>query len=176
MPIFAYERLTSSVRCSKGYGNAMNRLEKLRQLSRVRKYLLLEAALLLPAAWFLVRAVPFRWWSSWLGTSAQGEADPADARFDTRARDIAWAVKAINRRAGGRLTCLMLAMTAQWMLNRRGIPSSLVLGTYYEVDEQQQRIFKAHAWLRVGMYTVLGQHGGRFTAVTSFVKTPSQSA
>lgn len=142
-------------------------------LPRSHKVLLLEACVLLPAAWFLVRALPFRWWSDWLGTSVAGEADPAQAKFDPRASDIAWAVKAINRRVAGRFTCLMLAIAAQWMLNRRGVASSLVLGTCSERDDRQQPVFKAHAWLRVGMRTVLGQHNGRFTAVTSFIKSPA---
>ncbi|EWH01133.1 lasso peptide biosynthesis B2 protein [Halomonas sp. BC04] len=86
------------------------------------------------------------------------------------------ALKAINRRAGGRFTCLMLAMAAQWMLNRRGIASSLVLGTCNELNDRQEMDFKAHAWLRVGNHVVLGQHDGRFTALTSFIKTPGHTA
>ncbi|MCG6656324.1 lasso peptide biosynthesis B2 protein [Halomonas campisalis] len=157
-------------------GRTMHSVVKFRRLTGNRKQLLGEAALLLPAAWFLVRALPFRWWSSRLGTSVPGEVDPAQAAFDARSLDITWALKAINRRVGGRFTCLMLAMAAQWMLNRRGISSSLVLGTCNELNDRQELDFKAHAWLRVGSHTVLGQHGGRFTAVTSFIKTPGHNA
>lgn len=150
----------------------MHSVTKFRQLAGSRKRLLCEAALLLPAAWFLVRALPFRWWSNRLGISVPGEADPVQTAYDARARDIAWALKAINRRVGDRFTCLMLAMAAQWMLNRRGIASSVVLGTCNELNDRQELAFKAHAWLRVGNHIVLGQHDGRFTAVTSFIKTP----
>jgi hypothetical protein len=150
-------------------------LWKFHRLSGRRKGLLFEAVLRLPAAWLTVRGIPFRWWSFRLGTSVPGEADPPCGAYDSRAAEVAWAVNAINRRAGGRFTCLMLAMTAQRMLALRGISSSLILGTTNELNEDEQRVFKAHAWLRVGGQTVLGQHGGRFTAITSFVKLAGEN-
>ncbi|MFC3286334.1 lasso peptide biosynthesis B2 protein [Litchfieldella rifensis] len=131
----------------------------------------MEAAFLLPWAWILVRTLPFRFWSRGLGKPTPGEADPAVAAVDKRARDICWAIVAINQAAGDRFTCLMLAMTAQWMLNRRHISSSLVLGTRTEQGADNRLTMQAHAWLRVGARIVLGHHGGQYTAISSFVRT-----
>ncbi|MDI5934186.1 lasso peptide biosynthesis B2 protein [Halomonas sp. LN1S58] len=133
--------------------------------------MLAEAAMQLLLAWLVVRVVPFRWWSHWLGDSISGEADPQDAIDDQRARDISWAVTAINRAVGGRYTCLMLAVAAQRMLDRRHISSSLVLGTFTEYGEDRCPIMTAHAWLRVGRQVVLGHHDGRYAAVASFVRS-----
>lgn len=148
---------------------AIPKLSRFHRLPGPRKLMLAEAGLLLPLAWLLVRGLPFRWWSPRLGAPVPGEATPSGTD-DERARDIAWAVMAINRRVGGRFTCLMLAMAAQWMLNHRRISSSLVLGTRTEHGEDRHLIIKAHAWLRVGSQLVVGHHGGQFTAVSSFVR------
>ncbi|WP_189465780.1 lasso peptide biosynthesis B2 protein [Litchfieldella qijiaojingensis] len=151
--------------------NTMPSFSKICCLSRIRKIILVEAAFLLPFAWLLVRAVPFRWWSRWLGTSTSGEVDPDVVTVDERSQDIAWAVLAINRHVGERFTCLMLAMAAQWMFSRRRISSSLVLGTLTERGEDKRMVMKAHAWLRVGARVVVGQHGGRYIPISSFVRT-----
>lgn len=132
--------------------------------------LVVEAACCLGVAWLLVRAVPFRFWSPWLGTQAPGEVSLGSGQGDDRVRDISRAVSAINVRLGGRLTCLMLAMAVQWMLHRRCISSSLVLGTRAVQDAQQRLALQAHAWVRVGKEVVLGDHGGRYTPVSSFVR------
>lgn len=153
------------------YNSGMRTLRKFYRLSLARKIMLMETAFLLPWAWVLVRALPFRYWSRGLGKPTPGEADPSVTATDKRTRDICWAAMAINNAAGGRFTCLMLAMTAQWMLNRRRISNSLVLGTRTEQGADNRLAMKAHAWLRVGTRVVLGQHGGQYTAVSSFVRT-----
>jgi hypothetical protein len=132
--------------------------------------LLLEAAGWLALAWLLVRALPFRFWSRWLGTQSPGEVDHAGAERDPRVRDICLAITAINAHLGGRLSCLMLAMAAQWMLSRRRIPSSLVLGTRTEQDAQKRLILNAHAWVRVGSGVVLGHHEDGYIPISSFVR------
>lgn len=140
------------------------------QLPWSRQALLLEAAGWLALAWLLVRALPFRLWSRWLGTQSPGEVDLAGAERDPRVRDICLAITAISTRLGDRLTCLMLAMAAQWMLSRRRISSSLVLGTRPEQDAQKRLNLKAHAWVRVGSGIVLGHHEEGYIPISSFVR------
>ncbi|MDI5934180.1 lasso peptide biosynthesis B2 protein [Halomonas kalidii] len=150
----------------------MRQVATIRRLSRNRKIVLLEAALLLPLAWLLVRTLPFRFWSRWLGEPVAGEAEPGPSSGnDPRVREVSWAFMAISRGTGERFTCLMLAMAAQWMLDRHRISSSLVLGTRTERGADQRLVLQAHAWLRVGSQIMLGQHGGEYTAVSSFVRT-----
>lgn len=152
----------------------MKTLRRFVQLPWARQSLLMEAAWWLALAWLLVRALPFRFWSHWLGEPAPGEANPTSAGSNARAGDTCWAVIAINTRLGGRFTCLMLAMAAHWMLSRRRISSSLVLGTLTEQDADKRLAIKAHAWLRVGGQVVLGNHDGRYTAISSFIRSHCQ--
>ncbi len=147
-----------------------------RRLPSSRRRLAIEAAALLPLAWLMVRAVPFRFWHTLLGEATCGESEDATHRSaarhqdDITAKEISWAINAVNRRLGDVYTCLMKAMAAQWMLNRRHISSTLVLGTCTERGVDGKLVIKAHAWLRVEGSTVLGQHAGNFTAVSSYVK------
>lgn len=153
-------------------GEIVRTLRCFRQLSRARKLMLMESALLLPIAWVLVRVSPFRFWSRWLGIPLAGEANPGPPTdSDLLVRDVCWSVMAIKRGTKGRYTCLMLAMTAQWMLSRRHISSSLVLGTRIQQASDNRLTMTAHAWLRAGSEVVLGQHDGEYTAVLSFVRT-----
>ncbi|WP_276208224.1 lasso peptide biosynthesis B2 protein [Halomonas sp. NO4] len=134
----------------------------------------MEGAAALGMAWLQVRCLPFRWWFGWLGLRASGEVNAMDSEWDRCVGDVARTLHAINRRFGGRFTCLMLAMAAHWMLGRRGIGSSLVLGTRVESSSGGKRLLEAHAWVRVGDRVVLGEHGGRYTAVSSFVRQGSK--
>ncbi|OUE45097.1 hypothetical protein BZY95_04430 [Billgrantia desiderata SP1] len=148
-------------------------VKTLRRFSRLpwqRKALLLEGALWLTLAWMLVRGLPFRFWSRWLGQQAEGEVELRAAGRDPRALEICWSVSAINARLGGRLTCLMLAMAAQWMLHRRRISSCLVLGTLTQQDAQRRPTFKAHAWVRDASGIVLGHQDEPYVALSSFVR------
>ena len=144
-------------------------LRRFMRLPLRRKVLLLEAVCQLALAWFLVRCVPFRFWSPLLGQQAPGEVVPREGTGDPRAPEICGTITSINRRLKGRLTCLMLAMAAQWMMCRRRISCSLVLGTLMERDEQQQSVFKAHAWLRDVNGVVLGGQEHPFVPISSFV-------
>lgn len=140
------------------------------QLPWSRQALLMEAAGWLALAWLLVRALPFRFWSRWLGTQSPGEVDLAGAERDPRVRDICLSIASIGARLGGRLTCLMMAMAAHWMLSRRCISSSLVLGTRTEQDAQKRLILMAHAWVRAGSDIVLGHHEEGYIPISSFVR------
>ncbi len=63
--------------------------------------------------------------------------------------------------------CLVKAIAAMRMLEKRGIESTLYLGTAR--DESGKMI--AHAWLRSGPYYITGSEGmERFTVVGKFAK------
>ncbi|WP_422677736.1 lasso peptide biosynthesis B2 protein [Billgrantia kenyensis] len=138
-------------------------------LPRYRKVLLLEAALWLSLAWVLVRAVPFRYWSRWLGHQAAGEADMSEASRDIRVKDICWSISTISRLMRNRYTCLMLAMTAQWMMHRRHISCCLVLGAL-TCNREQRLSLKAHAWVRDATGVVLGDLGESYVPISSFMR------
>ncbi len=61
--------------------------------------------------------------------------------------------------------CLVKALAARFMLNRRGIESTLYLGT--GKDDTGKLI--AHAWLRSGPYYITGfEEMKKFTVVATF--------
>ncbi|RTR05377.1 lasso peptide biosynthesis B2 protein [Halomonas nitroreducens] len=150
----------------------MKTLRRFIDLPRSRQALVLEATCWLVLAWLLVRIFPFRSWSHWLGDQVpgMGEVASADAKSDALARDISRTITAINQRVGRRFTCLMLAMSLQWMLSRRHISSSLVLGAQTEQDVKQRLSLKAHAWVSIGSGVVLGEIGEQYAPLSSFVR------
>ncbi len=127
-------------------------------LPRIRKRLLLEAALGLSSALWLVRRKPFRAYVATLGQAHPGEyVDTAMPVIATRPLgQVRWALRHVNRLARGRFTCLMLAIAGKRMLNRRGLANTLVLGVRPDKGDEGDP-FGAHAWLRAGPYVIIGE-------------------
>ncbi|MGM1051956.1 MAG: lasso peptide biosynthesis B2 protein [Pseudomonadota bacterium] len=140
-----------------------------------RKWLYLEAAFWLLLSWGLVRGLPFRVWSSRLGEQRSADVDLVAGEVeDPRVAPICRCIESINARLGGRLTCLMLAMAAHWMLRRRSIASSLVLGTLAERQPDKSLKLKAHAWIHHGSGVVLGgKTGEEYSPISCFVHVRS---
>ncbi|WP_445001049.1 lasso peptide biosynthesis B2 protein [Halomonas mongoliensis] len=155
----------------------MKTLRRFTSLPWARKRLYLEAASWLLLSWGLVRAVPFRAWSPWLGEQRPAVPDPvAEGGDDPRVAPICECLRSINARLGGRLTCLMLAMAAHWMLRRRHIASCLMLGTLAERAPDQSLRLKAHAWICHGPDVVLGgETGEAYSPISCFVHLPSRA-
>lgn len=120
--------------------------------------MLVEGGAELIRAWGLVRFKAFQSYSPDLGELHKGEflgGDVANISYSA-VIDTRWALKLINRKVGGRFTCLMLAIAGKRLLNRRGIPNTLVLGVCPSRGRGSDP-FGAHAWLRVGQYVIIGQ-------------------
>lgn len=143
--------------------------------SRADKALLAEAAAELALAWWRVRSQPFRAYAPGLGPSQPGEAlDPAPPALP--AQDLArlrWALERLDRLAGGRFTCLMLAMAGQRMLVRRGQAGTLVLGVRPGGGAAPGEALGAHAWLCAGAQVVVGAaERARHIPVASYRAAP----
>jgi hypothetical protein len=142
---------------------------------RTDKALLAEAAGELARAWWRVRRQPFRAYAPGLGRSRPGdfhdETPPTLPRHEL-AR-LRWALERLNRLAGGRFTCLMLAMAGQRMLVRRGQSGTLVLGVDPGGGAGGDAL-GAHAWLCAGPHVVVGadERAGHI-AVVSYHATPA---
>lgn len=64
--------------------------------------------------------------------------------------------------------CLVQALTAQYLLHRKNIKSTLYLGVGKEEGSNKM---VAHAWLRVGPYYVTGGDGSKtYATVAKFMK------
>lgn len=150
------------------------RLQRFASMPRTRKQLLAESSFFLLRAAWLVRRRPFRTYAPGLGVLHPGEFidmanDPPSA---DSLLEVSWALKRVNRAAGGRFTCLMLAMSGQRLLNRRGYAATLVLGVRPDGGVGDDP-FGAHAWLRAGDQVVIGrEEQSGHTAVASYHSTP----
>ncbi|WP_158611008.1 lasso peptide biosynthesis B2 protein [Aurantiacibacter spongiae] len=111
-------------------------------------------------AWarFLIRFVAMRRWSRLLGPidgqALAVSAPPVSPAQAKQARDIGRIVRRTAARMPFRAVCLPQAMSARWLLRRRGIPSRIVIGSR-RGDSREGLLF--HAWLMVGEQVVTGQ-------------------
>src|SRR5436190_15842522 len=92
------------------------------------KVALLEAAVYLGFAQILTKVVPYPWWSRLLGPIGSGEQPVGATPNNEAARSVARAVHTAARHLPWTAVCLPRAMTAKWMLARRQVPSTLLLG------------------------------------------------
>ncbi|HEX2793771.1 MAG TPA: lasso peptide biosynthesis B2 protein [Croceicoccus sp.] len=135
----------------------------------------LEAMAFLALARLLIRFVPLARWSRWLGES--GSADNA-AREDHAGLPGALglpaelrACVAAVRRASWRLPhslCLPQAIALQWMLSRRRIGSTIIVG--FLPVAQRTSPDALHAWVEFEDMPILGDSGGAHASLLQFRK------
>lgn len=133
----------------------MPRIPAFFRLPKRRRAMAVEALLRLLRAAFLIRLVPYRYWSGRLGIRGAMERDTAPID-QTALRDIRWAVRRVDTALGGRFTCLMQAMAGSEMMLRRGYSAEIVLGVATSRAEGPGMSLAAHAWLRAGDTVLLG--------------------
>lgn len=129
-----------------------------------KRRLMLEALIYLGWARVL-KAMPFSRIAPSLGrpmTETTLDHDPSNERL---IRQISQAVRVVSRHTVWESKCLVKAIAAKKMLERRRIESTLYLGTAR--DEEGNMI--AHAWLRSGPFYVTGaEEMNIFTTVAAF--------
>lgn len=103
---------------------------------------------MLTASSLAVKLLPFRRLSRAAQMRVRGRA-PADPLV-TILR-VAWAVRAVARRARFRAVCIEQGLAAHVMLRRRGIDTTL----FYGVSNAAGAL-KAHVWVRWGEIDVIG--------------------
>ncbi len=141
----------------------MNLLARAGRLSVAEMRLLTEAIFGLVVSGVLIRFWRFRVLAAHLGRHmAESPIDQDRAQLAV-AQSIRWAIHATARRLPWHPVCLPQALTAQWMLRRRGITSTLYLG----VDPGSR--YDAHAWVRAGALIVTGgPRRPEFVVVSTF--------
>ena len=145
----------------------MGRLGKFVKLSSKERRALLEAVLGLGAARLVVLCLPFRRVSPYLGKHmAQSPTETAPEEREA-ATLVSWAVNTAARHLPWECWCLARAMTGKWMLNRRGVSSTVYLG----LTRGEEKKLAAHAWLRSGDVVLTGAHEierDRYTIISTF--------
>jgi hypothetical protein len=125
-----------------------------------------ERALALEAlAWLAAMRLAVRWvkfqrllrWLRWEPGEAPAQATPAAAER------VGWAVRGAAVYTPWRSACLVQALAAGRMLQRRGLAATLYLGAAR--DPAQRDNLLAHAWLRCGEQVLTGESESRRFAV-----------
>ncbi len=116
-------------------------------------FMLIEAVVLSAYYRFQILHVPFSKLAKKIGTHGYVTSDSDDYR------DIVLAVRknveSVCRHTPWESKCLVRALTAKKMLNKRGYPCTLYLG----VSPGKDGMMDAHAWLRSGNMYVTGGNG-----------------
>jgi Transglutaminase-like superfamily len=144
-----------------------NEVTRYRGLPRSRRLMLGEALIALAIARCAIILISFRRIAAWLGIP--GTESPLNATSEQIeiANEIGWALGQLSRRVPWDSRCLAQALSATWMLRRRGLESTVIFGA----DLRMSREFVAHAWLRFGPCVVTGGVGrDRFKTLTSITR------
>lgn len=115
-------------------------------LSLKEKFLFIEAVFFLLTAKLMLLFLPFRICLRTI-TIQQYEAQPAVETLNS----FKIAVIRANRLSCWKNICLVQAFAARWMLQRRKIGSSLLIG----IKQDTKKIVSAHAWLMVGNHKIV---------------------
>ncbi len=143
-------------------------LRRLRERPWAERLLLAEALVTLAIMRTAQLWAPFQRTVRFLGLApgeSPGAIDPAGSVL---AASVGWAVRAAAARTPWQSACLVQALAALWLLERKGIPATLYLGV--AKDPGAHGGFAAHAWLRCGETIITGAPGReQFTPVAAFV-------
>lgn len=124
---------------------------------------LAEALVLCTVAGALLVVLKFRRLAPRLGRHMAVSPAEHDTHTSEQVARVSWAIATAARHLPWRPVCFPQAVTAQWMLRRRGIPSTLYFGA------DPARGYDAHAWVRAGTTIVTGgPREDRFAIVSSF--------
>ncbi|MEG2740451.1 lasso peptide biosynthesis B2 protein [Clostridium sp.] len=98
-----------------------------------------------------------------IGTSKEESSHKLDKKKYKIAREVSDVVRVVSSHTPWESLCLVQAMTAQKLLKKEGISSTLYLGVKRDGNEML-----AHAWLRCGEYYVTGGTGEGYANVAKF--------
>jgi hypothetical protein len=146
--------------------NFFKKIKILLSFDSKAKWMLVEALFLLGWARFL-KSLPFSIIVPSLGNEMQETDYVIDDSSKEIVRRVSGAVNLVSKYTIWESMCLVKAIAAMRMLEKRGIESTLYLGT---AKDQSGKMI-AHAWLRSGPYYITGAEGlGKFTVVKKYAK------
>jgi len=138
---------------------------KIFRLSWNEKTLLLEALILTGIIRFAILFIPFNKLATHIGKHKEESSKEVNDFEKIIVNRIGWAVSVVSTRTPWESKCLVKALTAQIMLTKRKVSSTVYLGV--RKDEGYKLI--AHAWLRSGIDIITGgEVSSSFTQVAKF--------
>ena len=117
------------------------------------------------AAWyrFCIRFIPPKKLSAYWGIRGEESTDTATIEEYRYARLVGSRVSRSADNTPWESKCLVRALTAQKLLKRKNIESTMYLGV-----RQEEGKMMAHAWLRVGQMYVTGGNGEGYAVVDKY--------
>ncbi|MBP1990382.1 lasso peptide biosynthesis B2 protein [Paenibacillus eucommiae] len=148
----------------------MNKIRKLFTLDKKTLFIFIEAFFYLGWARILISR-PFAKVAPSLGASMEETSDIQPHMTKLQLIQVHDAIHIVSEHTFWESKCLVRAIAALKMLERRSIESTLYLGT--AKDESRKMV--AHAWLRSGPFYITGAEGReRFAVVGKFAKHISE--
>ncbi|WP_032077244.1 lasso peptide biosynthesis B2 protein [Clostridium drakei] len=142
-----------------------NKIAKFFKLSWQEKVLLIDGFFLSGIFRFVILFLPFNNLVEFVGKYKEESSEEISDINKVTINKIGWAVAVVSRITPWESKCFVQALTAQRMLKKRKIDSTLYLG----VAKNKQKKLLAHAWLRSGKIIVTGGLGcNSFTEVMKF--------
>jgi Transglutaminase-like superfamily len=130
-------------------------LRRFLQRPRRDQWLFVRVYILLGLARLAINCIPFSTLAKHLGTPSVESPTQIPPPHFQEAQRIAWAVSSASRYTPWKSNCFPQAIAAKYLLQRRGIASTLYLGAAFK----QRTELEAHAWLKCGGYYVTGGKG-----------------
>ncbi len=150
-----------------------NRLTKFLTAQRYSRWLLVEAAFALGASRLALILLPFRRIAGRLGRVGVESSVSIPTSHESIAEQVGWAVETMARHLPWQSRCLGQALSAWWMLGRRGVVGTV----YFGVARNPDKPFDAHAWLRCGSRIVTGGNGHeQFQVISCFSHSKSATS
>ena len=140
------------------------------RLDWAQRRVLFEATWNLAAALLAIRLLPFRWIAARLGSPLKTSGETRiTVEQRKEAQLVGWAITTMTRYIPWDAKCLAQAVAGKWMLHRRRLPSTFILGV--DRVHEGDKWLEAHAWLRCGPDTITGerQHE-RFKVLATFTE------
>lgn len=148
--------------------NILDVIRKIRIFLCIKWYdkaLLIQAFLLTGIARLVILFIPFEKYKRYIGKYKKETSFELNSKEYRIIKRVAWAVNIVSRKTPWESKCLVQALTAQRMLKRRKICSTLYLG----VNKDAKNTMNAHAWLRCGEVFVTGGYNrDEFKEVAKF--------
>lgn len=109
--------------------------------------------------------VPFNKLRKRMGKQKTESPEEVEREIYRIAKQVGWIVIQAARYTPWESKCLVQALTAQRMLKKKGISTTIYLG----VKKDKNNSMLAHAWIRCGSYTVTGgSNKDEYTVVAKF--------
>lgn len=143
----------------------MDKLKKFFRLKQKYRLLLVEAFLSLWLSWFILTTTEFKKIAPRLGRHMREVSCEVSDIQVSKATRVGWAVNVMSKYTLWESKCLVKAMAAKFMLDRRKLKNTLYLG----MGKDENGNLVAHAWIKsCGITLTGGANAGEFTVVSVF--------